>query len=169
MCGASRSAGSLVAIFAMAWIRLISLKSRMSSAPSFFCIRMMFTLFGRLRFAQRRLWIELSAARMSGLMIAQHFLKKSHVNPSGPGALSCGERLIARGTSSSVNGVSSAERSTVGKFSSGQFRSLVLSGGGAMMLSKCCWTMCSFSSCEQAHPSPFCRRWMNFFVSCHWP
>jgi hypothetical protein len=36
MCGLKHSASTLAMIFAMAWIRLIGLKSETSSAPSFF-------------------------------------------------------------------------------------------------------------------------------------
>jgi hypothetical protein len=49
MKGASRKARVLVTIFATACIRLIGLKSLISSAPSFFEIRTMLALFRRFR------------------------------------------------------------------------------------------------------------------------
>jgi hypothetical protein len=49
MKGDRRKARILVMIFATAWMRLIGRKSRMSSAPSFFGIRMIFALLRRLR------------------------------------------------------------------------------------------------------------------------
>lgn len=50
---ASHSASDFVAIFVMAWIKLIGRKSRTSSTPSFFDMRMMLVFFNKLRFTQQ--------------------------------------------------------------------------------------------------------------------
>jgi hypothetical protein len=57
MNGAIRKARILVMIFAIAWMRLTVLKSLMSSATSFFGIRMIFAFFRRLR--SRHRWQDL--------------------------------------------------------------------------------------------------------------
>lgn len=84
---ARRRARIFVMIFAIAWIKLIGRKSLMSSAPSFFGIRMMLALLSKFRFAQRELWKELMAAIRSYLIVSQQCLKNMPVKPSGPGAL----------------------------------------------------------------------------------
>lgn len=100
MRGARRNTRALVMILAMPWMKLMSLKSPMVSVPSFLGMRMMFALLSRFRSWLHELYRESMAAMMSSRIISQHFLKKSPVKLSGPGALSWGIRQIACQTSS---------------------------------------------------------------------
>jgi len=77
----------------------------------FFGSRIMFAEFSLSKpweFSENMLLI---AAVMSSLIIPQQVLKKSLVNPSGPGALSDDMEFIVSLISSYVNGASSADRS----------------------------------------------------------
>ena len=53
----------------------------------------MLALFSRFRSTHLKLWKELTVATTSYLIMFQQLLKKSPVNPSGPGALSDGNLL----------------------------------------------------------------------------
>ena len=61
----------------------------------FFGISTMLALFSRFRSTHLKLWKELTVATTSYLIMFQQLLKKSPVNPSGPGALSDGNCLMA--------------------------------------------------------------------------
>jgi hypothetical protein len=93
----------------------------MSSTPSFFGRRTMFTLLSRLKSRHQLLKTEFIRAETSVRIMCQHFLKKSLVDySSGPGALSWGSWQIACHISSSLKGVSSEERSGAERFKFGQ-------------------------------------------------
>jgi hypothetical protein len=64
-----------------------------------------------LKFLNFRAQIQETAAMTSTLIVGQQDLKKYHVKPSGPDALSEGNCLIVAHTSSSEKGASRAARS----------------------------------------------------------
>jgi hypothetical protein len=94
MSGARRSASTFVMSFAKPWMRLMSLKSPIDSAPFFFGIRMTFALLRRLRSLFRKLKSESTATITSLQIRCQLVLKKCPVKPPGPGALSCGMQPV---------------------------------------------------------------------------
>ena len=115
MCGASLVAIILVISLAIAWMRLMGLKSVTSSAPSFLGMRAIFAEFSQWRLLVWRAPNWLITAMISILIMFQQDLKKAPVKPSGPGALSLAVLLIASLTSSSVKAASNSLRSHWGR------------------------------------------------------
>ena len=109
--GANLFARSLVNNFAKLCMRLIGRKSVTRMASAFFGSRIILAEFSSSKpweFSINMLFI---ATMTSSLIISQHFLKKTPVKPSGPGALSDGMECIVTLISSCVNGTSSADKS----------------------------------------------------------
>lgn len=93
---------------------------------------------------------------MLNFIMVQHDLKNRSVNLSGTGALSLGIWARESATSYSVKGSSRMRRFCGVKSSMSHLWSRVPVLGGENRSWKCCCKDCCFSSCNMAHPYPFC-------------